>query len=92
MRPPELSHTLHLQSAVDNQGIRSDRPESYRYYTNYTADFKDILDYIYIDSDNLTPLLVHPFPSEAELSRAIAIPSDIFPSDHIAIVTDLQYK
>jgi len=60
-------------------------------YTNYTQGFKDCLDYIFYTSDSLQVSQVVPFPSEEELSAHVAIPSVVFPSDHVARVADLEY-
>jgi mRNA deadenylase 3'-5' endonuclease subunit Ccr4 len=89
---PDLRHAMQLKSAVDNGCILNNRPETYSYYTNYTTDFKDILDYIYFDATTMEVLRVHPFPPEAELRRDTAIPSEVFPSDHVAVVVDLNYR
>lgn len=61
-------------------------------YTNYTVGFADCLDYIYYQTDRLLVEQVVPLPSEEELKRHIAIPSIVFPSDHIALVADLKWK
>jgi 2',5'-phosphodiesterase len=59
-------------------------------YTNFTQGFKDCLDYIFYQTDGLRVAQVVPFPSEEELSTHVAIPSVVFPSDHIACVADLE--
>lgn len=61
-------------------------------YTNYTVGFADCLDYIYYQTDRLQVEQVVPLPSEEELKRHSAIPSIVFPSDHIALVADLKWK
>lgn len=61
-------------------------------YTNYTEGFADCLDYIYYQTDRLSVEQVVPLPSEEELKRHTAIPSIVFPSDHIALVADLKWK
>mmetsp|Transcript_13747 Transcript_13747/g.13293 ORF Transcript_13747/g.13293 Transcript_13747/m.13293 type:complete len:639 (+) Transcript_13747:547-2463(+) len=75
---PTLTHPFSLISA-------STTP-----YTNYTKGFKDILDYIYYQSDHLRVIRVAPFPSENILSQDVALPSQHFPSDHLAVVVDLM--
>jgi 2',5'-phosphodiesterase len=75
---PTLSHPFSLISA-------SSTP-----YTNYTKGFKDILDYIYYQSDHLRVIRVAPFPSEDILSQDVALPSQHFPSDHLAVAVDLM--
>lgn len=61
-------------------------------YTNYTAEFADCLDYIYYEKLNLEVEQVVPLPSVDELKLHTALPSVVFPSDHIALVTDLRFK
>ena len=60
-------------------------------YTNYTRDFKDLLDYIFVD-ENIEIQRVCPFPSEDVLSSEVALPSKSCPSDHVSVVVDLKYK
>lgn len=78
---PRLTHKLNLMSAA-----------GYPEYTNYTKTFKDLLDYIYVEKDKYDVVNVAPFPSEEVLSANCAIPSEVFPSDHLALVVDLQLK
>jgi 2',5'-phosphodiesterase len=61
-------------------------------YTNYTHGFKDCLDYIFIEEEVFEVDQVIPFPSEEELSQHIALPNIAFPSDHVALVVDLNWK
>lgn len=60
-------------------------------YTNYTVGFKDCLDYIFYEKDNFNVTQVIPLISEEELATHIAIPSVVIPSDHIALVADLEW-
>lgn len=60
-------------------------------YTNFTHLFADCLDYIYYDEKHLSVSQVVPLPSDEELSENTAIPSVVFPSDHIALVSDLRW-
>lgn len=60
--------------------------------TNYTANFKCVLDYIVIDSEQLTLDRVIPLPSVGEVSEFVALPSAYFPSDHLALVADIKWK
>lgn len=57
-------------------------------YTNYTLDFKETIDHIFV-SDDLTAEWTFPQPSEDDLAEDVALPSVAFPSDHIALVADL---
>jgi 2',5'-phosphodiesterase len=78
---PCLSHSLNLTSAA-----------GYPPYTNFTSTFKDVLDYIFIPRDDFEAVRVAPFPSFDQLSQHTALPSIVFPSDHIAVVVDIRDK
>uniref|UniRef100_A0A1B6L0R0 2',5'-phosphodiesterase 12 n=1 Tax=Graphocephala atropunctata TaxID=36148 RepID=A0A1B6L0R0_9HEMI len=60
-------------------------------YTNFTVGFADCLDYIFYQTDRLRVETVVPLPSEEELRQHSAIPSVVFPSDHVALVADLSW-
>ncbi|CAG9858960.1 unnamed protein product [Phyllotreta striolata] len=60
-------------------------------YTNYTSGFSDCLDYIFYETDNLEVSQVVPLPSHEEVTANVALPSVVFPSDHIALVSDLKW-
>ena len=64
----------------------------YPKYTNYTQGFKDCLDYVWIEKDAVEVKQVVPFPSEEELAMHIALPNIVFPSDHVPVIVDLQFK
>ncbi|KAL4704065.1 hypothetical protein ACJJTC_001987 [Scirpophaga incertulas] len=61
-------------------------------FTNFTAGFADCLDYIFYDKSSLKVEQVIPLPSVEELQAHTALPSIVFPSDHIALVADLGFK
>ena len=61
-------------------------------YTNFTAGFRDCLDYIYVRENEFEVKQVIPLPSKEELELYTAIPSVVVPSDHLAIVCDLDFK
>ncbi|GFR85313.1 2',5'-phosphodiesterase 12 [Elysia marginata] len=61
-------------------------------YTNYTSGFQATLDYIFIDDDRLEVTKIVPLPSDEEVKANIAIPSQVFPSDHLALVCDLKFS
>lgn len=61
-------------------------------YTNYTHLFSACLDYIFYQSDRLEVLQYAPLPTEEELKANTAIPSVVFPSDHVALIADLKLK
>ncbi|XP_063684105.1 2',5'-phosphodiesterase 12-like [Bolinopsis microptera] len=59
-------------------------------YTNYTADFKDVIDYIVCD-ENSTVGHVTPSPNLSDLEESEGCRSAIFPSDHLPIISDILY-
>lgn len=61
-------------------------------YTNYTHVFSGCLDYIYYDKSKIEVTQVIPLPSDEELTQHTAIPSIVFPSDHISLVCDLKWR
>ncbi|KAG8239392.1 hypothetical protein J437_LFUL018243 [Ladona fulva] len=76
-----LSHPFSLSSAYGEVP-----------FTNYTSGFVGCLDYIFYSTDALTVEQVVPLPSEEEVAQNIAIPSIVFPSDHLAIIADLRWN
>jgi len=58
-------------------------------HTNVTTNFSARLDYIFVSVDSLQVRDVLPNPPIEELCAHTALPSDLFPSDHVAIVADL---
>ena len=81
-----------LQSAYANgdKGDQSILGESLP-FTNVTVDFVDTLDYIWFDPDTLfmeeTLWVPTSFPllNDLEIRNGHVLPSDVFPSDHLAI-------
>ncbi|GAU95840.1 hypothetical protein RvY_07385 [Ramazzottius varieornatus] len=61
-------------------------------HTNFVPNFKAAIDWIYADVNSFETSSVIPVPSVEELSRHVAIPSVVFPSDHLAIGCDLRWK
>ena len=108
-----IAHTLptqlkHPHSHVPGKGVgecggsRLISAAGYPRFTNYTFDFKDCLDYIFVDCSQYTVtqvlkiyqqdvLRLEPDPGAAEGGSGMypAIPSRYHPSDHIPIVCDL---
>lgn len=74
-----LSQPLKMQSACGTPA-----------YTNYTVGFQACLDYIFYQSDKFRVTKFVEMPDEQELSAHIAIPSVVFPSDHVAIIAELE--
>ncbi|KAK7016428.1 Endonuclease/Exonuclease/phosphatase [Halocaridina rubra] len=61
-------------------------------YTNYTVGFNGCLDYIFYQTDKFTVKQVIPMPSHEEVIENIALPSIVFPSDHIPLIADLEFR
>ncbi|XP_042233315.1 2',5'-phosphodiesterase 12-like isoform X2 [Homarus americanus] len=76
-----LSHDLELESACGCPP-----------YTNYTTGFYGCLDYIFYQTDKFTVKQVIPMPTHEEVTEHIALPSITFPSDHIPLIADLEFK
>lgn len=57
-------------------------------YTNYTAKFRDVIDYILCDSQSTVAQVTPSHPVEY-LERSEGCPSAIFPSDHLPIISDI---
>lgn len=51
-----------------------------------------MLDYIFVDSKKLAVKQVIPMPTHEEVTLHTALPSVVFPSDHIAQVCDLTWN
>ena len=77
----DLRHNFHFQNAYGSS-----------HYTNFTPGYSGVLDYIFIDSDHLSVTRAVPFPSHEEVTEFVALPSVYFPSDHLALITDLMWK
>ncbi|KAF5285649.1 hypothetical protein FQR65_LT13078 [Abscondita terminalis] len=61
-------------------------------YTNYTVEFKGCLDYIFYDKTRFELVEFVPLPDEKLLEEKVALPNQVFPSDHLALVCSLQYR
>eukprot|EP01038_Epipyxis_sp_PR26KG_P014566 gene14566-19555_t len=77
---PIFRHSLSLISAAE-----------YPRYSNYVRDFKSLLDYIFIDESKMLIKRIAPFPDESILSQNTALPSAVFPSDHMSIAVDISF-
>ncbi|XP_064485164.1 2',5'-phosphodiesterase 12-like [Ornithodoros turicata] len=60
-------------------------------YTNYTTGFQGCLDYIFFEDQKLAVDEVVPMPSHEEITCHQALPSIVFPSDHIAQIASLKW-
>lgn len=83
---PQVSHALPPTLLSPAGPLTS--AAGYPAFTNYTAGFKDLLDYVYVPQRVLVAA-VAPFPDEDVLRAHTALPSPLFPSDHLAVVVDL---
>ncbi|XP_015793360.1 2',5'-phosphodiesterase 12 [Tetranychus urticae] len=77
----EVKHSLKLTSAYG-------APE----FTNFTVNYVGCLDYIFFDNQSIEIDSLVPLPSRDIVSAHKAIPSSVFPSDHLALVTVLKWK
>ena len=81
-----ITHSFQLGSAY--QSVMGDEP----WVTNFTQNFKGVLDYIWYSAPNLRPLAVAPIPEEKELTKnGEALPSTEFSSDHVMLIADMQF-
>jgi len=76
----QIHHNLKLRSAC---GVPS--------FTNYVRGFHGDLDWILFQEDKAQVLQFAPFPSEKVVTEHVALPSPIFPSDHISLCADLRF-
>jgi len=67
-------------------------PNSQIKVTNFTAGFQECLDYTLLDERAFDVVhLIEP-PTLAELKAETALPSTMFPSDHVPVITDIKYR
>lgn len=77
-----LRHELNLDSAC-----------GFPKFTNFVPSFQACIDYIFYEKDRLTVETVVPLPSQETLTALSAgIPSQVFPSDHIAMICEFSWK
>jgi len=80
-----ITHSFQLGSAYHS--VLGEEP----WTTNYTVNFKGVLDYIWYSAQNILPLSAAPVPDEAQLTKyGEALPSTEFSSDHIMLISDMQ--
>ena len=93
LREEELSNPFRLTSAYAALGTREALP-----FTNVTKDFVGCLDYIFFEGSQFEQICkLHVPTSFREMNHSGAylghlIPSDIWPSDHIAVGARLKVK
>jgi len=81
--PHQVAHRLPLLSAYATIG----EPK----YTNYTGSFVGVLDYIFFTRTHLRCVACLDVDEEALLRQHTALPSPHYPSDHIPLVTTLEF-
>merc|ERR1712127_1138839 len=80
-----MTHTFQLGSVYNT--VMGDEPQ----FTNYTVNFKGVLDYMWYSAQNLRPLSAAPIPDEDTLTRhGEALPSTQFSSDHVMMISDIR--
>ncbi|KAJ5898992.1 Glucose-repressible alcohol dehydrogenase transcriptional effector [Penicillium taxi] len=79
-----MSHPFKLKSAYGSIGELS--------FTNYTPDFKDILDYIWYSSNTLHVSALLGEVDKEYLRRVPGFPNVHFPSDHIALFAEFTVR
>lgn len=66
-------------------------------FTNYATDFIETLDYVFASSPSsqepygFRPKGEAPMPSEDLVKRYVAMPNEVMPSDHVALVCDFEW-
>ncbi|KAB8208266.1 glucose-repressible alcohol dehydrogenase transcriptional effector [Aspergillus parasiticus] len=79
-----MTHPFKLKSAYNSIGELS--------FTNYTPDFKDILDYIWFTSNTLHVSALLGEVDKDYLQKVPGFPNFHFPSDHIALFAEFVVK
>ncbi|KAJ5168182.1 Glucose-repressible alcohol dehydrogenase transcriptional effector [Penicillium canariense] len=79
-----MTHPFKLKSAYGSIGELS--------FTNYTPDFKDILDYIWFSSNTLHVSALLGEVDKEYLRRVPGFPNFHFPSDHVALFAEFTVK
>ena len=77
----DLSHSFSFTSACGEPR-----------YTNFTRDFQDTLDYMFMDNAYFSGASMMPLPSHEDVTKNGYLPSPNFPSDHLPLVCDLKWK
>ena len=85
----ETSRTTETNSDTQSQ-IRRD--EANPKFTNYSVDFKGTLDHILYNKQKLEVLEFLEMPPEELITKETALPSTLFPSDHMRIEAKFYIK
>ncbi|CAF4090711.1 unnamed protein product [Rotaria sordida] len=59
-------------------------------YTNYMLNYHAVIDHIFYDSKKFNFQRAIPMPTDEEVTEFIALPSCKIPSDHLAVVIELE--
>lgn len=80
-----ISHSFQLGSVYNT--VMGEEPHA----TNFTGNFKGVLDYMWYSLNNLRPLSAAPIPEPHVLTKhGEALPSTQYSSDHIMLISDMQ--
>lgn len=80
-----ISHSFQLGSVYNT--VIGEEPHA----TNFTAQFKGVLDYMWYSAQNLRPLSAAPVAETGLLTKhGEALPSTQYSSDHIMLISDMQ--
>jgi len=88
--PPTRCYMPRLTVGAGEPLVDSHPGDEYMRYTNYALSFKECIDHIFTSPGLKCEWRLRQ-PTEAELSKDIAIPSLVFPSDHVPLVADFAY-
>ncbi|XP_074643116.1 2',5'-phosphodiesterase 12-like [Tubulanus polymorphus] len=61
-------------------------------FTNFVPGFCGTLDWIFVDKEQFTLDQVVPLPNAEEILVHSALPNQVFPSDHLALVCDVYWN
>lgn len=59
-------------------------------YTNYMMNFHDVIDHIFFEGQKFEFQRTIPMPMHDEVTKFVALPSCIIPSDHLALIVELN--
>lgn len=62
----------------------------YPTYTCFVPEFRQCIDFIFIDPAYLCVYKIEPLPSHEDITRHTALPNKDLPSDHLPLVVDLE--
>ena len=85
IKPKQIKYSIPMISSYKT--ILKNEP----IFTNYTADFKGTLDYIFLSKHWNTKSIL-PIPPKFILDKETAIPNSKFPSDHLPLMSTITIK